>query len=177
MGSRPQATAGNKQATPTIVFAVGIWYVLMSERTTANERRIMGDGIQAQVKPNIFPGLRYQDAPAAMVWLAEAFGFGEHFVVPGQDETIAHAQMRFGSGLIMLGSMPAVPDPDNPWDAVRYGIYVCVEDIDAHYERARAAGANIVRKLIDTEYGSREYSAQDPEGNLWSFGTYDPLAV
>jgi uncharacterized glyoxalase superfamily protein PhnB len=56
-------------------------------------------------------------------------------------------------------------------------IYVVVTDPDRHYERARAAGAEIVRELTDQPYGSREYSARDPEGNQWSFGTYDPYGA
>ena len=127
-------------------------------------------------KPNIFPGFRYTDAPNAMAWLERTFGFEKHFVVPGPDGSIAHAQLKLGPGLIMLGSAPKKPDPANPWDAARQGVYVYVEDIDAHYECARAAGAEIVRGLQDTEYGSREYSARDLEGNLWSFGTYQPLS-
>ncbi len=127
-------------------------------------------------KPNIFPGLRYSDAPGAIAWLERAFGFEKHFVVPGPDGTIAHAQLRLGPGLIMLGSAPEQPNPANPWDAATHGVYVYVADIDAHYARARAAGAEIVRELQETEYGSREYSVRDPEGNLWSFGTYQPLA-
>jgi uncharacterized glyoxalase superfamily protein PhnB len=62
----------------------------------------------------------------------------------------------------------------NPWNKERSGVYAVVEDIDAHYERAMAAGAEIVRQLADTGYGSREYSVRDPEGHLWSFGTYRP---
>lgn len=126
-------------------------------------------------KPNIFPGFRYSDAQGAIRWLEQAFGFEKHFVVPGPDGSIAHAQLKLGPGLIMLGSAPRQSDPANPWDSVRYGVYVYVENIDVHYKRARAAGADIVRELAKTEYGSREYSARDTEGNLWSFGTYQPL--
>jgi uncharacterized glyoxalase superfamily protein PhnB len=122
--------------------------------------------------PNIFPALRYQDGPAAIEWLARAFGFEKQMVVPGPGGTIAHAQMRFGPGVIMLGS--AKHGPDNPWDTVPQGIYVYVADADAHYARAKAAGAEIVMELRDTDYGSREYSVRDPEGHLWSFGTYRP---
>ncbi len=127
-------------------------------------------------KPNIFPGFRYTDAPEAIAWLGKAFGFEERFVVPGPDGSVAHAQLQLGTGAIMLGSAPAEPDPNNPWEESRHGVYVYVEDVDAHYERARSAGAEILRELQDTEYGSREYTACDPEGNLWSFGTYQPLA-
>jgi uncharacterized glyoxalase superfamily protein PhnB len=82
-------------------------------------------------------------------------------------------EYSIGDGGVMFGSMRQ-PDDNDPWAAARFGIYVVVEDIDAHYEAARAAGARIVRALEDTEYGSREYSALDLEGNIWSFGTYRP---
>ena len=125
--------------------------------------------------PNIFPALRYQDAPQAIDWLNKAFGFEKQFVVPGDNNTVAHAQLRLGTGMIMMGS-GGKPDPANPWAAEKYGTYVMVKEIDDHYARAKAAGADIVRPIADTEYGAREYSARDCEGHLWSFGTYDPYA-
>ena len=124
-------------------------------------------------KANVFPSLRYKNGAAAIDWLAKAFGFEKHFVVPGPGSAIAHAQLTIGSGMIMLGSGGDAAG-GNPWDDVRQGIYVQVQDVDAHYARAKAAGAEIVRELADTDYGSREYSVRDPEGHLWSFGTYDP---
>ena len=126
--------------------------------------------------PNIFPCFRYDDAPSAIDWLNRAFGFEKQFVVPGENNTVAHAQLRLGAGLIMMGS-GGRPDPANPWATERCGTYVAVADIDAHYARAQAAGAKIERPLADTEYGSREYSARDCDGHLWSFGTYDPYAA
>lgn len=125
--------------------------------------------------PNIFPGLRYENAPAAIEWLGKAFGFEKQFVVPGENNTVAHAELRLGVGLIMLGST-SKPDPQNPWAMEKYGTYVVVNEIDAHYARAKAAGAEIIRPIADTDYGSREYSVRDCEGRLWSFGTYDPYA-
>ncbi len=126
-------------------------------------------------RPNIFPTLRFSDAPAAIEWLNRAFGFEKQFVVPGEKDTVAHAQLRLGAGMIMLGSeRPA--EPGNPWTTEPYGIYAVVKDIDAHYNRAKAAGAKIERPLSDTDYGAREYSVRDCEGHLWSFGTYDPYA-
>ena len=125
--------------------------------------------------PNIFPSFRYEDAPGAIGWLNKAFGFEKQFMVPGKKTTVAHAQLRLGAGMIMMGSA-GKPDPTNPWAAERYGTYVVVADIDVHYARAKAAGAKIERPLADTEYGSREYSARDWDGHLWSFGTYDPYA-
>lgn len=127
--------------------------------------------------PNIFPFLRYAQAPAAIEWLERAFGFRRGLVVPNPDGTIAHAEIHLGPGVVMLGS--AREDDLNmrvPADlgAVNQGIYAFVPDVDAHCARALAAGAQILRPPADTSYGSREYVARDPEGNLWSFGTYRP---
>ena len=82
--------------------------------------------------------------------------------------------MSFGTGVIMLGSAEGAPSAQEPDDVLvaRRGIYIAVEDADAHCERAKAAGAEITRELEDTDYGSREYSARDPDGYHWSFGTY-----
>jgi uncharacterized glyoxalase superfamily protein PhnB len=121
---------------------------------------------------NIFPALRYRDGKAAVEWLGKALGFEKLMVVPGSEGNVAHAELTLGSGVIMLGA--GKHGADNPWDEVTQGVYVYVEDVDAHHARAKAAGAEIVRDLQDTEYGSREYSVRDPEGHLWSFGTYRP---
>jgi uncharacterized glyoxalase superfamily protein PhnB len=126
-------------------------------------------------KPNIFPCFRYENAPKAIEWLDKAFGFQKQFVVPGEHDTVAHAQLRLGAGMIMMGS-GGKPDPKNPWSTEKYGTYAVVKEIDAHYARAKAAGAEVVRPIADTDYGSREYSVRDCEGHLWSFGTYDPYA-
>ena len=127
-------------------------------------------------RPTIYPFLRYDDARAALEWLERAFGFRKTMEVPGPGGTIAHAQMSFGTGMVMLGSARAPVNAQEPEDALdaRHGIYVAVDDADAHYARARAAGAEIARELEDTDYGSREYSARDLEGYHWSFGTYRP---
>ena len=129
--------------------------------------------------PNIFPALRYKDASAAIDWLERAFGFEEKVIYRGEDGTVQHAEMRLGAGMIMFGQVREdgwmdgkTPDPL----ASSQGIYVVIDDPDAHHDRARAAGAQIVRELTDQDYGSREYSTRDLEGNLWSFGTYDPYA-
>ena len=132
---------------------------------------------QQDKRPNIFPVVRYKDGAAAIEWLGRAFGFSKHFVAPDADGTIAHAELSFGPGIIMLGGERKTPDPKNPWDQVAMGLYVQVEDVDAHYARAKAAGAEIVRELADTSYGAREYSVRDLDGNLWSFGTYRPAVT
>jgi uncharacterized glyoxalase superfamily protein PhnB len=119
--------------------------------------------------PNIFPALRYRDANAALDWLQRAFGFAEKAVYRGDDGTVHHAELQLGAGMVMLGEQPEAA----PSDAQT--IYVVVDDPDAHHERAAAAGAQIVRPLGEMDYGSREYSVRDPEGHVWSFGTYDPF--
>ena len=123
----------------------------------------------------IFPALKYDDAPGAIDWLGKAFGFSKHMVVPNEGGGVAHAELRLGGAMIMLGS-PGKPDPTNPWTTERQGIYVQITDIDEHYARVKAMGAKIERPLADTPYGAREYTVRDPGGHLWSFGTYDPFA-
>ena len=121
--------------------------------------------------PSVVPSLRYDDARRAVEWLQEAFGFEPQMVVDGEGGTIAHAELTYGDGMVMLGTQR----DDSYGSHVGQGwLYVVVEDADAHYARAKAAGAEIVRELEDQDYGSRDYSARDFEGNLWSFGTYRP---
>jgi uncharacterized glyoxalase superfamily protein PhnB len=127
------------------------------------------------MRPNIFPALHYRDAETALGWLKQVFGFEEKAVYRGDDDRIQHAELRLGDGLIMFGGVPADTEPSSERQPP-VTIYAVVNDPDSHYERARAGGAEIVRELADQPYGSREYSARDPEGNLWSFGTYDPYA-
>lgn len=116
--------------------------------------------------------MKYHDGPAAKAWLEKAFGFTTQMEMPNTDGGIAHAELRLGPGVVMLGSV-GKPDQQNPWSTTP-GLYVYVPDIDAHYAHARNAGAEIIRELHDTSYGAREYSARDLEGQLWSFGTYYP---
>lgn len=125
--------------------------------------------------PTVFPCLKYADAPAALAWLERAFGFAPSLVVPGAGGAIAHSEMRLGQGMVMCGSA-ADPDPSDPWSAEPFGIYVQVDDVDAHHARALAAGADVVAPPRDTDYGARDYSVRDLEGRLWCFGSYDPFA-
>jgi uncharacterized glyoxalase superfamily protein PhnB len=126
---------------------------------------------------NVFPFLRYRDAHAAVRWLCDAFGFEEKSVFTGPDGAVAHAELGTGGGVVMLGSAKddalGLRTP-RELGAVTGGVYVWVEDVDAHHRRAAAAGAEMVLELREMDYGSREYTCRDPEGNLWSFGTYRP---
>lgn len=124
----------------------------------------------------IFPLLRYEDARAAIGWLAAAFGFVELFSVPESGPLVRHAQLRLGTNVVMLGSVRAGDGIATPraLGGSTQALCVWVEDPDAHFERARAAGAEIVAPPADTDFGAREYHARDPEGHLWVFGTYRP---
>jgi uncharacterized glyoxalase superfamily protein PhnB len=123
------------------------------------------------MKPTIFPVLRYTDAPAAIEWLCRAFQFEKQVVFPGSDGTVAHAELRRNGGVIGISSATP-PVESNPWSAVLQGVYVTIDDVDAHHARAQSAGARIAIAPYDTHYGSREYSAWDIQGHLWGFGTY-----
>jgi uncharacterized glyoxalase superfamily protein PhnB len=101
--------------------------------------------------------------------------------VPNADGTIAHAQLSFGNGMIMLGSVLEVEtefsrqkQPDEIGGFETQSAYVVVSDADAIYARAKAAGAEIVIEIKDEDYGGRDFSCRDLEGHLWNIGTYDP---
>ena len=129
----------------------------------------------------IIPSLRYRDALAAIDWLTRALGFQKNAVYMGPNNTVAHAQLTFGNGMIMLGSV------DNGGETARFmiqpdevglretkGIYLVVSDADAVHATAKAASAEMVLDIRDMDYGGRAFTCRDPEGHLWSIGTYDP---
>lgn len=128
----------------------------------------------------IIPTLRYRDAAAAVEWLCRAFGFEKHLVVPGEGGTIEHAELVFGNGMIMLGTVredefDQLQQPPSQADAVvTQSPYILVKDVDQHCKQAIAAGAQIVIDIKDQDYGGRDYSCRDPEGHMWNFGTYNP---
>src|SRR4051794_10691626 len=123
----------------------------------------------------VIPTLRYRDADAAIDFLQRAFGFEPGDVHRSDDGQVQHAELRFGDGWVMLGSVRE----DGAELSARPGTatcYVVCEAVDDLHDRAVAAGAELVRPLGDTDYGSRDFAARDPEGNVWSFGTYAPRA-
>ncbi len=121
----------------------------------------------------IFPALRYRDALAAIDWLERAFGCERH-AVHEEGGVVSHAELRLDDAWIMLSS----DRDDDRWGsyAGRGWLYVAVDAADVLFARARDAGAEVVMELTETDYGSRDFSVRDPEGNLWSFGTYRPSA-
>jgi uncharacterized glyoxalase superfamily protein PhnB len=126
----------------------------------------------------IFPILRYNDARSAIRSLCATFGFVELFSVPDSGPVVRHAQLKLGTSIIMLGSVRPDERMATPQmlGAATQALYVYVEDLDAHFQRAQSAGAEITSTPTDTDFGSREYHARDLEGHHWTFGTYLPDA-
>jgi uncharacterized glyoxalase superfamily protein PhnB len=138
------------------------------------------------VRPAIIPILRYDDAPAAILFLCDAFGFLPHAVHLDDDDhrIVHHAQLVLDGNMIMLASSTDGEVAErygwmSPAEAegITMSLYVVVGDPDAHYATAAAAGAAIITPPHDNEgYPGRGYDARDPEGQVWSFGSYDPFA-
>ena len=136
--------------------------------------------LAADTTSTIIPCLRYRDALAAIDWLCQAFGF-EKQAVYADGDTVHHAQLTFGNGMIMLGSADntsewgrQIAQPAEIGNRETQSPCVIVRDADAHYAQATAAGAEIVMDISDQDYGGRGYSCRDIEGHLWWFGSYDP---
>ena len=130
---------------------------------------------------SVIPGMRYRNAPAAIEWLCRVFGFEKYAVYPGPDNTIMHAELTLGSGMIMLGSdtnpgeyRALMKQPNEIGGAETRSTSLIVKDADAVYARAKAAGAEIVFDIEDKPYGGRGFTCRDPEGHIWDVGTYDP---
>ena len=132
--------------------------------------------------PTLIPTMQYHDANKAVIWLCEVFGFQPKIVFKDDQENVQHAELIHGIGLIMVGPRSETPfgkliqTPQELNGAVNSCIYVVVEDADAHYQKAKAGGAEIVLELVEQSYGGKDYTCKDFEGYLWSFGTYDPFA-
>jgi uncharacterized glyoxalase superfamily protein PhnB len=125
---------------------------------------------------SIHPTLRYDDPRAAIAFLTGALGFVEEHVSTTDDGAVGHAELSFrGSpdappGVLMLGTRR----PGDAFDTGRAVTYLVVDDPDERHARAVAAGATVLQELVDQPYGSREFAVADPEGNVWSLGTYRP---
>lgn len=138
--------------------------------------------IPKQTLCGVIPCLRYRDAPAAIAWLCDTLGFDVQFVVPEADGNIAHAQLRFGNSMIMLGSAidseygRLLKQPSEIGGFVTQSSYLVVNDADLVYGRVLEAGGKILLDIKDEDYGGRGFTCSDPEGHVWSIGTYDPYA-
>ncbi|OEZ90393.1 VOC family protein [Duganella phyllosphaerae] len=136
--------------------------------------------IPKQTLCNVVPCMRYRDAPAAIQWLGDTFGFEAQVMVPNDDGTIAHAQLVFGHGMIMLSSVfntefgRLMKQPAEVGQFVTQSTYLVVNDADHVYSRVLESGADILLDIKDEDYGGRGFTCRDPEGHIWSVGTYDP---
>lgn len=131
----------------------------------------------------LIPSLRYKDAQAAIAWLEQALGLERHAVYDGPDGMVAHAELRFGSGMVMLGSVSnesplrhLYVTPSDIGGRVTSPLYLIVRDCEPAYERAVAAKAEIVMEMKTMEYGGKAFTVRDPGGYLWSVGEYSPWA-
>ena len=127
-----------------------------------------------QTAPVVWPTTRCKNTRALIDFLVAAFGFEEQFTVPTEDGNgIIHAQVRWpDGGGVMFGDTETGDAEHLALPSGPISVYVVTDEPDTIHDRAVAAGATIVRGLRDEEYGSRGFSASDPEGNVWSFGTY-----
>jgi uncharacterized glyoxalase superfamily protein PhnB len=130
--------------------------------------------------PSLVPLMRYRDVSAAIEWLCTALGFEKQVAVSDPDGGVYYAQLTYGNSLIMLGSVrdteldKLMRQPDEVGGIETQSCYLVVEDADAHYAHATAAGAEIVLDIKSDGLGRRGYSCKDPEGHIWNFGTYNP---
>jgi len=115
----------------------------------------------------VFPTFKYADAHAAIDWLERVLG-AERVAVYADGNRIAHAELALGESLVMLGSLPS----RTRTAPVGTTTYVVVPDADAAHRRAVEAGAAVSGDPVDQDYGSRDFSVTDPEGNVWALGTY-----
>lgn len=121
------------------------------------------------------PVVPFTEPRKAIEWLSTAFGAVPTLVVPPDpDQPLRHAEVRIGTGVVMVDDADrdgvfALPGP-----VVVYVVVDTAAEVDALHDRAAAAGAEIVQQLTDQDYGSHEFAARDPHGNIWSFGTYRP---
>ena len=135
--------------------------------------------VAKQTTAPLMPALRYRDCNVAVDFLTKVFGFAEGAAFRDDQGNVQHAELWFGNGGIMIGPVADTPfskvmRQPNEAGGVTASFFCVVDDPDAHFARTQAAGFDIILPLRDESYGSREYSVRDPEGHVWTFGTYDP---
>jgi PhnB protein len=120
----------------------------------------------------IIPYLAYEDAPAALTFLHDAFGFEERYRLPMPDGRIGHAEMALGESVLYLASLWKEVGNMSPKDlpGIHCQMYCHVDDVDAHFQRAREAGATVINEPSEA-HGERSYRAMDLEGHRWIFGS------
>ncbi len=128
----------------------------------------------------MIPFITYKKAKEAIRWLQDAFGF-ELLEMHTQEDRVDHAELRYAGAILMIGSednpgplQPYMTVPDDIDGKTTMGIYIPVNNVDTHYEKSTSKGASIIAPLTEKPYGGKDYTCQDPEGYIWSFGTYRP---
>lgn len=130
-----------------------------------------GSGMSHQ---SVFPSLRYADAAAAIAWIERVLGLTVDLVVEGDGGLVAHAQLSHRGSSILVGSVGSgdnaqlEPRPGPAW------VYLVVDEVEPHFAAAVAEGADVVEPVRNEDHGGRGYTVRDPEGNLWSVGSYRP---
>jgi uncharacterized glyoxalase superfamily protein PhnB len=122
--------------------------------------------------PRIAPYLLYRDLEGAIDFTVKAFGFTEDLRVPGPDGKATHAELRLGDGIVMMGAPGGDFRNPSTLGGSTHLVHVYVDDVDAHCETARSAGAKILREPANQPYGDRNYNAEDPEGHHWYFAQH-----
>jgi len=137
-------------------------------------------GVAKSSVPSIATAMRYHDVGAASDWLCAAFAFNKHLVATSEAGVVHYAQLTFGDAMFMLATVRDgaldryMKQPHEIGGAETQSCYLLVGDADAHYARAKAAGAEIILDIQDDDFGGRSYACRDPEGHIWNVGTYDP---
>jgi uncharacterized glyoxalase superfamily protein PhnB len=124
--------------------------------------------------PALYPGLQYRDADTAMKWLEDVLGCELRDDHRDYDGNVVHAELAFRGAIVMLSTAGVGREPFRSLPAGGRLVYCALDDVDSLYEQVRDAGGDIAVELTDTDYGSRDFTVRDPEGNLWAFGTYRP---
>jgi uncharacterized glyoxalase superfamily protein PhnB len=122
-----------------------------------------------------YPSLLYVDAEAAMGWLERTLGFERREDHRDEEGNVAHAELALGSAIVMLNTAGVGREPFRSLPTGGALVYCAIDDVDGLFQRAKDAGADIALELTETDYGSRDFTVRDPEGNLWAFGTYRPV--
>jgi uncharacterized glyoxalase superfamily protein PhnB len=163
----PDRAWAQERLAPLIAWGAGAWKMRGHKAAGASGTRLV-------------PALRYRNVDHAIDWLCAAFGFEQRDVVAGTDGGILYAHLTHGSVMVLVRSIGEseldrlMKQPDEIGGAETQSCYLVVEDADAHCQQARAAGAEILLEVAEDDHGGRGYSCRDPEGHMWSFGTYDP---
>lgn len=135
---------------------------------------------ELSMSSTIIPTMRYDDPSKMIDWLCSALGFEKHLVYENEQKEIVHAELKHGTGLIMIG--PNIPtefgkfikQPKDIGGQETQVTFIFVQEIDAHFKKAKASGAEILMPLKKQDYGASDYVCKDPEGHIWSFGDYNP---